>query len=481
MAELCSSSASSLVRRALLDPELHDPPVELVQLLGLAVDRHPLSGRRLVDQVDRLVGQEAVGDVAVGERCRGHDRTIGDLHLVVHLVLLLEPAQDRDRVLDGGLAHEHRLEAPGERRVLLDVLPVLVERGGADAVQLAAGERRLQHVRGVHSAFGLARAHERVQLVDEQHDVALAVLDLLQQRLEPLLELAAVLGTGDQGAEVEGQEPPVAQGLGHIAVDDALRQALRDRGLADAGLADQDGVVLGPARQHLDDAADLLVAADHRVELARARGLGEVAGVLLQRVVALLGAGAVRGAALAHLVDRGVQRLRRHAGALQRLAGVGLARRQRQQQLLDGDEGVAGLLRDLLRGVEQPRGLRRQIELAGTAALDLGLLLEEVLDRLPDGRRVAPGRLDQVGRHALAVVQEHLQEMLGQKPLMPFPQRQTLGGLEEALGTVGVLLEVHALVPFLSLMRADPPARPRCGRPAGAARHLGSAVHLARS
>ena len=51
--------------------------------------------------------------------------------------------------------------------------------------------------------------------------------------------------------------------------DDPLGEALDDRGLADAGLADQDGVVLGAAGEDLDDAADLVVAADDRVELAR--------------------------------------------------------------------------------------------------------------------------------------------------------------------------------------------------------------------
>ena len=138
----------------------------------------------------------------------------------------------------------------------------------------------------------------------------------LQQRLEPLLELAAIFGAGDQRAQVQRQQAPVAQGFRHVAVDDAPGQALGDRGLADAGLADQHRVVLGPARQHLDDAADLLVAADHRVELALARGLGQVARVFLERVVALLGdwrVCAVRP--LRMLVDRGVERLRRRRPA----------------------------------------------------------------------------------------------------------------------------------------------------------------------
>ena len=58
--------------------------------------------------------------------------------------------------------------------VLLDVLAVLIQRGSADAVQLAAGQHRLQQVAGVHGAVGLARAHDGVQLIDEEDDLALA-------------------------------------------------------------------------------------------------------------------------------------------------------------------------------------------------------------------------------------------------------------------------------------------------------------------
>ena len=136
----------------------------------------------------------------------------------------------------------------------------------------------------------------------------------LSTRLQPLLELAAIFRAGDQRAHVERQQLLVLQALRHVAIDDAQRQALGDRGLADAGLADQHRIVLGAPRQHLDGAADFLVAADDRVELAVARVLGQVAGVFLQRVVLVLGRGRVGGAALADLVDRRVQRLRRDAG-----------------------------------------------------------------------------------------------------------------------------------------------------------------------
>ena len=73
------------------------------------------------------------------------------------------------------LVDQHRLEAALQRGVLLDVLAVLVERGGADAVQFAARQHRLEQVAGVHRAFGLAGADDRVQLVDEQDDLALRI------------------------------------------------------------------------------------------------------------------------------------------------------------------------------------------------------------------------------------------------------------------------------------------------------------------
>ena len=183
------------------------------------------------------------------------------------------------------LADDDRLEAPLERGILLDVLAVLVERRRADGVQLAARQHRLEHVGRVHRAFRGAGADDGVELVDEEDDLAGGIGDFLEDRLQPLLELAAVLRAGDQRAHVERDDLLVLQPLGHVLPHDALGQAFDDGGLADAGLADEDRVVLGPARQHLDHAADLVVAADDRIELALARELGEVAAVALERLI----------------------------------------------------------------------------------------------------------------------------------------------------------------------------------------------------
>ena len=192
-------------QRLLFDAQLDDAPVEFVKLLGLGVDLHAQARTRLVHQVDGLVRQEAVGDVAVGEHRRRHQRAVADPHAVMQLVFLLQAAQDRDRILDRRLADEHRLEPPRQRRVLLDIFAVFVERGRADAMQFTAREGWLQQIGGVHRAVGLARADQRVHLVDKQDHPACRRRDLVQHRLDPFLELAAIFRAGDQRAHVERQ------------------------------------------------------------------------------------------------------------------------------------------------------------------------------------------------------------------------------------------------------------------------------------
>jgi hypothetical protein len=68
-------------------------------------------------------------------------------------------------------------------------------------------------------------------------------------------------------------------------------EAFDDRRLAHAGVADEDGVVLRPTAEHLDDPTDLVVASDDRVELPRSGVSGEVAPVLRKCVLGRLGVG----------------------------------------------------------------------------------------------------------------------------------------------------------------------------------------------
>ena len=154
----------------------------------------------------------------------------------------------------------------------------------------------LSMLRGVHGALGGSCADQRVQLVDEEDDLAVRVLDLLEQGLEAVFELAAILGSGEHDGQVEGDDALVLQNLRHVAVHDAAGESFDDGGLADAGLADEHGVVLGAAREHLDDAANLFVAADDGIELAATGEVGQVLCIFLERLK--LGLGILVGDAL---------------------------------------------------------------------------------------------------------------------------------------------------------------------------------------
>ena len=274
-----------LLERDLLDFETAHVPRDLVELLRAGVHLRADAGARLVEEIDGLVRQEAVLDVARAERDGRDERLVADVHVVVLLEALLDAAQNRDRILLARRIDLHGLEAALQGGVLLHVLAVLVEGRRADAVELAAREHRLEHVARVARPLGLAGADDRVDLVDEEDDLPLRLLDLLEDGLQPLLELAPVRRAGHEGRHVEREDHAVAQPLRDVAAHDALREALDDGRLADARLADEDGVVLRLARQDAHDVANLRVAADHGIELARLRERRQVRAVLLKAVL----------------------------------------------------------------------------------------------------------------------------------------------------------------------------------------------------
>ena len=221
-------------------------------LLAPALRQQHLGRARFVDHVDRLVGQLAVVDVARRQLDRRLDGVVGVFELVIGLEIRLEPLHDLDGVGDRRLVDVDLLEAPHQRAVLFEILPVFLVGGRADAAHVAGGERGLEQVGCIHrAARGGAGADHGVDLVDE-HDRARIGLDLLDHLLEALFEVAAVAGAGQQRAHVEREDGRVLQHVRHLAVHDAAGEALGDRGLADPGLAHEQRVVLLAAAQHLD-------------------------------------------------------------------------------------------------------------------------------------------------------------------------------------------------------------------------------------
>ena len=126
-----------------------------------------------------------------------------------------------------------------------------------------------------------------MDLVDEHDRVGIG-LDLLDDLLQPLLEIAAIARAGEQRAHIEGKHCRAFEHIGDIAIDDSPGEPLGDRRLADAGIADEQRIVLLASAQHLDGAADFDIAPDQRIDLAVPRLLVEIDAISFQSIALFL-------------------------------------------------------------------------------------------------------------------------------------------------------------------------------------------------
>jgi len=175
-----SSARSAASRRALafvlflgeggllnLQPE--DATRQLVELLRHRVHLRPDHRTGLVHEVDGLVGQKAVGDVPVGKRDGADERGVLDATPWCSSKRSLMRAGSRARPRAGRF-DEHGLEATLKRGVLsmcLRYSSSVVAPRQCNSPRASIG---LREVARVHRAFGLAGAHDEVELVDEQQD-----------------------------------------------------------------------------------------------------------------------------------------------------------------------------------------------------------------------------------------------------------------------------------------------------------------------
>ena len=268
----------------------------------------------------------------------------------------------------------------------------------------------------------------------------LAVLDLLEDRLQALLELAAVLRPGNERPEVQRNDALLLERLGHVAAHDPLGQPLDDRRLADARLADQHRVVLRAAAQHLDDSPDLLVPTDHRVELPRPRLLGQVAAVFLERLVGALRGW--RGDALAapDARERAQHGLPARRVALQERLALPAGVDHAQEQVLRGDELVGQPAR--LVGCPLQHAARARVE-GQLPAGDLRATGEERGKLAAERAEVHPDPAERLRGNALIVLDEGGEDVLRVEDRALEPLGQRLGTGDRLLRLLGETVQVH--------------------------------------
>ena len=232
-------------------------------------DCHAGTGR--VEQAHRLVGQLAAREIPPRQLHAVHHGLVEDRHGMMLLERVHHASHHADRHLVIRLFDLHHLEAAGEGRILFKIFLVFSPGRGRDRPQLPAGQGRLEHVGRIPLAGLAAGPDQRVGLVDEKNDRHRALLDLIDDVLEPILKLPLHAGARLEQAQVERSQRDVFQGFRHIAGGDPIGKPFNNGRLADAGLTGEDRVVLPTTRQDIDDLPHLGLPAEHRVDLARLR------------------------------------------------------------------------------------------------------------------------------------------------------------------------------------------------------------------
>ena len=239
------------------------------------------AGSSLIEDVNCLVWQETVLDVAARKRNSSLDSSFGVVDVVVLLIAVLKTVDNRNGVVGVWLADVDWLETPLKCSVLLDMFTVLFCRSCTDDLDFSTRQWWLQDGCGIDGALCGTCANDGVNLVNEE-DVILGFLQLSNNLLHAVLKLTAILGTCYQTCQVKRPNLLTAQNVRNVAGCNELSQALNNGGLANARIAQDKWVVLLTARKNLHDTLNLAVTTNDGVKLFICGKLGKVATKLLQ-------------------------------------------------------------------------------------------------------------------------------------------------------------------------------------------------------
>ena len=125
------------------------------------------------------------------------------------VVVLFQPRLQAPQNGHGGLQirlfHHHRPKTPVQRRVLLNIFPVLRQGGGSQHLQFPTAKSRLENIGRVDSTLRSTGAYDGVHLIHEK-DHILCSADLCQHIPEPFFKLATVFGACHKVCHVEANQ-----------------------------------------------------------------------------------------------------------------------------------------------------------------------------------------------------------------------------------------------------------------------------------
>ena len=128
-----------------------------------------------------------------------------------------------------------------------------------------------------------------MQLVNKENDLSGGIFDLLQHRLQTVLEFATILRACKHGAQVEGDNALILQDLGDIAGYDAASESFDNRRFTYARFADEYWIVLRAPGKNLNHTTNFFIPPNDGIEFPFSGQFSEVLGIALQCLVFGLG------------------------------------------------------------------------------------------------------------------------------------------------------------------------------------------------
>ena len=235
----------------------------------------------LVHGVYGLVGEGTVADISLGQPYTCVQCLVGVLYLVVLFIGRSQAVQYLQGFLCCGLCHYDFLETSVQGTILFYGLAELVYRRCAYALHLPARQCRLQHVGGIHTALRTSGTDYGVYLVYVYDDIRV-VFKFQEEIAHTLFKLSPELRACHHAGHVQRQYALAPELACYLALHYPLCQSLYYGTLSHTGFADEDWIVLLPARQDLGNTLHLLLASYHGIQFALARLCRQVGAEIVQ-------------------------------------------------------------------------------------------------------------------------------------------------------------------------------------------------------
>ena len=161
-----------------------------------------------INQINRLIGKEPIGNVAIRQLDGFNHRVIADLHAVMFFIAIPQSLNNLHGLFNGRRVHVNRLKPTLQGPVFLNVLAIFIKGRRPDTLNFTTRQRRFEHVGGINRPFGRAGPDQGVQLINEQNHVA-GLGNFFHDHLESFFKLSAVLRAGHERPQIQGNHPSV--------------------------------------------------------------------------------------------------------------------------------------------------------------------------------------------------------------------------------------------------------------------------------